>query len=304
MFLTSSSGQYQPYIPWKGESTYSITSSWSKPLLKPEDDSDNPFLGPAFKARPIKHWRKQLVPTKGSGHSRQRSVPDYPGSSTYLGNKNCQDLDKSLSEKSSFIVENVTYNPLTDKNKGSYEKGQNGSNICIACNPEKKPIKSGMTEKLINPSQPGEIPKKKYCFSSREYLRSRCKTYDQRITCTKISKNNYSIPYNNASDGPQYRKATTCNNNCKSGKVIIIKKPNNRQYSVQGAVDSSSRLMRLKLNTLNKAAHSLKTQYGSHAANAAKYPYSGSSNYFISGLSNTKCQNALKRKNGVKTSCS
>jgi hypothetical protein len=289
MFLTSSSGQYQPYIPWKGESTYSITSSWSKPLLKPEGDSDNPFLGPAFKARPIKHWRKQLVPAKGSGHSRQRSVPDYPGSSTYLGNKNCQDLDNSISEKSAFIVENVTYNPLTDKNKGSYEKGQNGSNICIACNPEKKPIKSGMTEKLINPSQPGEIPKKKYCFSSREYLRSRCKTYDQRLSGTHIKDIVYS---------------SSCNNNCESGKVIIIKKPNNRQYFVQGAVDSSSRLMRLKLNTLNKAAHSLKTKYGSHAANAAKYPYSGSSNYFISGLSKTKCQNALKRKTGAKTSCS
>lgn len=304
MFLTSSSGQYQPYIPWKGESTYSITSSWSKPLLKPEDDSYNPFLGPAFKARPIKHWRKQLVPAKGSGHSRQRSVPDYPGSSTYLGNKNCQDLDNSISEKSAFIVENVTYNPLTDKNKGNNETGPNGSKICIACNPEKKPIKSGMTEKLINPIHSEAIPKKKYCFSSREYLRSRCKTYDQRITGTKISGINYSKPYNNESLGPQSQKATTCNKNCKSGKVIIIKKPNNRQYSVQGAVDSSSRLMRLKLNTLNKAAHSLKKQYGSHAANAAKYPYSGSSNYFISGLSNTKCQNALKRKNGVKTSCS
>ena len=62
MFLTSSSGYYQPYIPWKGESTYSITSSWSKPLLKPEEDSDNPFLGLPFKARPIK-LEKQLMPT-------------------------------------------------------------------------------------------------------------------------------------------------------------------------------------------------------------------------------------------------
>ena len=65
----------QPYISWK-DSTYDIAvPAWSRPLvngpivpntlyddcLTPEVVIDVPN-GPNFKARPIKHWRKQLDP--------------------------------------------------------------------------------------------------------------------------------------------------------------------------------------------------------------------------------------------------
>ena len=83
-----------------------------------------------------------------------------------------------------------------------------------------------MTEKLINPSEAGETPKKKYCFSSKEYLRSRCKTYDQRLSEHKLDIN-YSKPYDNEKIGSQTQYSSSCNSNCKSGKVTIIQKPNN-----------------------------------------------------------------------------
>ena len=62
--------QNQPYKSWKGPSTNSVVPAWSRPLINgPTNTADS---GQAFKARPIKHWRKQLDPRKGSGRSSNR----------------------------------------------------------------------------------------------------------------------------------------------------------------------------------------------------------------------------------------
>jgi hypothetical protein len=60
----------------------------------------------------------------------------------------------------------------------------------------------------------------------------------------------------------------TCNGR-KAGTTIF--KPNNRQYACQGAVDSSTRLDRLKQTTVNKNAASLKAAFGSEGASACAY---------------------------------
>ena len=71
-----------PYISWKGIATNSAVPSFSRPDLT--------VSGPEFKANPIKHWRKQLIPNANSGSSNRRAgigMPmDIPGGSVYLGN--------------------------------------------------------------------------------------------------------------------------------------------------------------------------------------------------------------------------
>ena len=50
-------------VKWKNNTNTSISGSWSRPF----NNSDNfTTSGTEFKARPIKHWRKQLFPRDGS----------------------------------------------------------------------------------------------------------------------------------------------------------------------------------------------------------------------------------------------
>ena len=71
-----------PYITWKGLATNSAIPSNSRPDLTSS--------GSAFKANPIRQWRKQLLPNAGSGVPGRRAgigMPmDLPGGSVYLGN--------------------------------------------------------------------------------------------------------------------------------------------------------------------------------------------------------------------------
>lgn len=80
-----------------------------------------------------------------------------------------------------------------------------------------------------------------YYTTNTQYLQSRCKTYDQR-------------KYNFNRD-PNTGEATA---NCCSAKdglcKSVVYKPNNAQYSTQGAVDASTRLLRLKYNTVTTSA--------------------------------------------------
>ena len=64
----------------------------------------------------------------------------------------------------------------------------------------------------------------------------------------------------------------------------VIVKPNNQQYFQQGAVDSSSRLARLKYNTINKNAQSFRKPFGDEAVSAAQYTASGNTPFFIKSI--------------------
>jgi len=53
--------------------------------------------------------------------------------------------------------------------------------------------------------------------------------------------------------------------------VPLYYKPNNPMYGVQGAVDASTRLQRLKYNTITTSAGGIRSAYGNAAANALAY---------------------------------
>ena len=70
--------QEQPYVSWKGESSNSAVPTWSRPLPI-YDEKDN---GPSFKARPIKHWRRQLFPRQYIDDNTKQPLPDLPNDTT------------------------------------------------------------------------------------------------------------------------------------------------------------------------------------------------------------------------------
>lgn len=295
MFSTIS----QPYIPWKGEKKYSKVSSWSRPIYSDEiTDNDN---GIPFKPRPIKHWRKSLFPINNRGKTGKSSLFDYPGSTNSI--RTDEDCDNSFNVLS---VTNLNKNKNLNFSNGEKVPSINGSFKCISCTPESKIIRSGMNEKLINPVNSSSHPKKKYSFSTKEYLKRKCKTYAQNLSGTKdpsiqyVNQNGSFIPYSDSINGTQIRLANTCEElNCQ--KKIIVK-PNNIPFFKQGAVSSSSRLERIKLNTITKNGASFLTAWGLAASNAGKYRADGNAPYFIKSKNNI-CSKTTYHKNGNKTSC-
>ena len=106
---------------------------------------------------------------------------------------------------------------------------------------------------------------KSYYTDSKTYLKSRGKTYKQNITGSHDTSNKYTI--NTNSDAA-----------CKNTYVY---KPSNKQFATQGAVSSSSRLERLKLNTIQVNNASLRTAWGAYGANGGKYHGTMTSPYFL-----------------------
>ena len=276
----------QPYVTWKGPSTGSAVPTWSRPLIN--NNNTNTNTGTSFAARPIKHWRKQLVPAANTGISGRAGVGmpmDTPGSSVYLGSAvDCSNCPVNL-------VELIPTTKNTQFDSFSVDPSGN----CVACNPETNIIKPVVT--LLNNNY----------IDTKAYLQSRCQTYDQKLSTTPIPGNSYinstthqPIPPSDSPTGSQVYYTENCSKKCETINSVVrtIYKPNNQQYSQQGSVSSSSRLTRLKNNTITKNGNSFKTAWGQQGANAGRYQGTSDSDYFLK----TKNQECVpQHRNGNKT---
>jgi hypothetical protein len=278
----------QPYVTWKGPSTGSAVPTWSRPLI---NDNSNTNTGTSFAARPIKHWRKQLVPAANTGISKNAGVGmpmDRPGGSVYLGATNdCSNCPVNLYE-----LIPTTKDTIFDNTKAS-------DGECVACNPETNIIKSGIT--LLN---------KNYYSDTKAYLQSLCQTYDQKLSSIPIPGNSYinttthyPIPPSDSPTGSQLYYTENCSKKCATENSFVrtVYKPNNQQYAQQGAVSSSSRLTRLKNNTITKNGNSFNSAWGQQGANAGKYQGTSDGSYFLK----TKNQECVPphRSGNKTTSC-
>ena len=284
----------------------------------PSNINQHDFKGPEFKARPIKHWRRQHVPTavanasntleavsNSSSGKRTATIGlliDRPGAVSYLGaNSDCKCVEPggnsytisehftSVPKASGTIVENqgtVSIGGGREINTGIYETKR------ICCNPQNNVVRSAST-----------LLSRAYYSDTTGYLKSRCKTYQQNASINRAAGVLYSgtgsggsggtdselLWPTDSATGPQvYRTNDTykprvnpyaCNNT--GGASTVIFKPNNRQYSIQGAVDSSTRIEKLKLNTINTNANSLRTAFGNEAASACRFTGSSDTPFFL-----------------------
>lgn len=293
----------QPYISWKGPSAISATSTWSRPLTNQTITTD-PEAAEANKAgsqattstnygswritRPIKHWRKQLQPENVSGYSRSStSIQELPGSNTVISDGCCS---------RNRLHTDISLNHATETSHAETVVGPNNSTRCISCIKRIKPT-AGLNTVPINSQNPSTAPTQTYNFDTKSYLRSRNKNYNSNWGGNMKKNINYSIlspngccaiplPYTNDTDGPQVRSSMVNTNVCNATSLDVIVKPNNQQYFQQGAVSSSSRLQRLKYNTITSNAHSYKTAWGASAASAGRYSENGNSPYFIKTKNN------------------
>jgi hypothetical protein len=216
---------------------------------------------------------------------------DRPGAVTYIGDASCECVQQP--GNSYTISEHFLEVP---KNKGTIVENQgfidNGDyqintgiygTKCIACNPQNNVIKSAST-----------LLSRAYYSDTTGYLKSRCKTYQQNASINRTSGVTYLSPdgqhiwATSSANGSQvyqtndiYKPRVNPHACSGSGASTVIFKPNNYQYSVQGAVDSSTRIEKLKLNTINTNANSLRSAFGNEAASACKFTGSGDTPYFL-----------------------
>lgn len=316
----------QPHYATKIDTAFNIIPGMHRPNANgaPNNLDQHDFIGPEFKARPLKHWRRQLVPTNPSNtndSSTQKRMSrvyfmETPGSTIYKKNKDtCKcivdNVVDSVDRSNSFeIAESFNKNNIDTgikvQNNGQINIPLSDSSVnetnyhiytgvfdsrCIACNPQNNVIKSGITTQS-----------QAYYGSKLQYLESRCRTYAQRESTTKLPNGTYypnptNIPFiflypNDNPQGPQVYEPKNCanpkiyndnalntppNNYCRT-----IYKPNNPQFARQGAVSGSTRIQKLKSDTITSNGFSYYSAYGATMANAGNFQGTNeSNNYFV-----------------------
>lgn len=304
--------QQQPYVSWKGPSKSMAVPQKKRPDSNLGHIVNNSFLpanqnlvtidANAFRARPIKHWRKQLLNSPNEGTMVRNVIyNDAPLSATVIDGSCC--ATESNTYKIMSNISTLKYNnymcsdanqcytvTATDVSNGW--NGPIGKRIC--CNPEANVIKPATT-----------LLSKKYYTDSRAYLRSRGKLYDQKLSGNPYPGVSYfnsagEIIYpTNANLNTSLRSTVVCSEKCGDLQKTIYK-PSNQKFATQGAVSSSSRIIRLKLDTINSNGSSFRSALGAQAANAGRYTGSMTAPYFIKSKIQT-CVNY--HTNGNKTYC-
>jgi hypothetical protein len=314
-----------PHYATKTTTANSVVPGLHRPNTNgvPSNIHQHDFDGPEFSARPIKHWRRQLVPTSvnatggvttgpsqpiGSSGRRNATVGllmDRPGAVTYVGDASCKCVSQpgnsyTISEhflevpkNKGTIVENQGVIVINNGyENGGYENGGYEINTgiyntkCVGCNPQNNVIKSASS-----------LLSRAYYSDTTGYLKSRCKTYQQNASINRTSGVTYLGPNGqhiwatSSANGSQVYQTNdiykprvnphACGGSGASGASTVIFKPNNYQYSVQGAVDSSTRIEKLKLNTINTNANSLRSAFGNEAASACRFTGSADTPYFL-----------------------
>jgi len=283
---------------------------------QPEPQKSN---GADFKPRPIKHWRRQLRPSTFGGvvSSGTRvatiQLATTPGGEIYRANGNCTCADASEGGGNAYTISEKFTKQGEDSLSSSTLNGgtiienegfvQVGNTSTQAGTDQNYQILTGIyNTKCISCTAPARVIKrastllsKAYYTTHEAYMKSRTNTYDQKLLTIPINAPGFDYyntngelnwPSDSATGSQVYattdpynpQSTRTCNGR-KNGTTIF--KPNNRQYACQGAVDSSTRIDRLKQTIVNKNAASLREAFGSEGASACAYRGISDTPYFL-----------------------
>ena len=225
-----------PQYPPKLTTGMSIIPGWNRPNANGQNANivDKDYNGPDFKARPLKHWRKQLRVNDYNGpanNSRAASIADLdrPGTTVYHFTPDCTCVAEEGGN--SYIISNNKFGYETkddDYSKGDLDvKIQNNGYITVPydateeevndpANPAYKVLTGVYNTDCINCSPQGNLIKsgialqsQAFYSSSNDKLESRCQTYEQNISTNKATGCNYfdaqGIPLwpNDTPNGPQ-----------------------------------------------------------------------------------------------------
>jgi hypothetical protein len=142
-------------------------------------------------------------------------------------------------------------------------------------------------------------------FGARDQKQPRTNTnssnniYGTLLPANRISL--YGISYPNSIEGNQF-KTGSVKPGIGTPYVPLYYKPSNSKFASQGGVDSSSRLSRLKYDTVTNSTNAFMTAYGKQTANALAYGVPGPSYTIKDKVGYPAACTPVVKSNGV-TSC-
>ena len=282
--------QPQPYVSWKGagNTLRAAVPAASRPQINGRNISASPPrpAGPAFRARPIKHWRNQLQPVAHSGGRRQMYNSWAPGSSIKLtGKLTCCGREGGGALANTYVGSVQT---------GASVAGRRGSRVavpdlwdgskvltpngvrCTSCSPPNIRIRSGIVQRKSNYSRAiangPVVMTSRYYPNAGSYLYARYRTYQQNLV-GPVEDASGAPPLSSVPEGPRFARYRAIN----AGKGIacscprVVPQYKNQRPQRPVGVSASERLLRLKLNTIQKAASSTSRPFGRANATALSY---------------------------------
>jgi hypothetical protein len=219
----SNRSKCEGYVSWKGSGEYanptSITAGNIRPLTN--NDPTNDTIYSHGIPRPIKHYRKGTITEPGRRSGRMTTISqaiERPGGFVQSTTKCNNNGGNTLVSNWSPII-NLTQKPQVGE---------------MPCNATNNQLLGGEVKKALNRVRPAStILKQNYFQTSAEHLYNRCSTFDQVES--------------------HYRpNLMDCGTKCENNSVY---KPSNAKFAQQGAVSSSTRLLDLQRNAIEKGKH-------------------------------------------------
>ena len=267
---------------WKGKSFHEIASILQK-YKGINIDASNKIL--FFKPMPMKHYRREiivipeaddnLVLIKANFRNSQRIGinMETPGGTVVKTSSTSECVENS--NPLYFQMENTKTNKpcsacddllisdtANNQNSGKYLKSLSQEDSA-----RRRVRSAGMNRPRYN-AQLNNRPDN--YNSSAQYLQGRNKTFKQNqfnnLRIENVGNNSENIYSSNTI---QYCDKTSSTPDTQY--VPVYYKPSNSKFAVQGAVDSSSRLVRLKYDTITDVGSKMRKAYGEQTANALSY---------------------------------
>lgn len=315
----------QPSLATKAYTTHSVYPGNSRPNVNGLNSGYDPalFSGPFGRARPLKLWRKQLQPNSVTHRSKVSiGMINAPGGVVFRGAAcNCG----ATTNGKLYVSEDVFVPNIQESTPGPTVHNAGYIQVGDPASPNSYQINTGIYETKYL----GSCPKTRVIKSARTrlsrayytdhaaYLQSRCKTFRQKETISPAPNVTYVNPVNgqpiwpsNSHTGSQVYNTNNCPNAAvlhanpaNACKATTIYKPNNKKYGCQGAVSASSRLARLKVDTINTNGASFASAFGEAAANAGRYHGTSTGPYFVKNKIAPYCNYYRRAIHRTKTIC-
>ena len=284
------------YVSWKGKTFSQITADIRVNTII--DPSSVPILTShlIMNPQPLKIYRKEIatVPLKTCNRRTSITISDLiekPGGNIV------NSITKDSNTNGLVNINDPTIPNLSDDDK-RYALPTTGANTnlvnrCLSTqnNALNRVRSSGMIRRKFDINKNND----RYYTSTGQYLDSRNKTFTQNTYHMLRKGDTSSLPGSAKSQQNVYASNTVAH--CSTSKddttayIPVYYKPSNTKFAEQGGVSSSTRLLRLKYDTITDAGQKLQGTFGKATANAFAYSTTDSSLYASKtkmGYPNTK----------------
>jgi len=239
------------YQTWKGQTFTQISSKIQKNSISRGKGSPN-----IFRANPLPIYRREIANiynAQCSGNARTslgvRQFEQPGGVLTYQTTAGNKHGVESIAD--AHLIKTINQTNETFCNKGTTPTK------CLSAQ-----------RNALRRTRSSGIIKRNYYSDTTGYLYSRKRSIEQNQFNYISSGTSTVKPGSPLSIQNKYYSAGDCVN---TSSCPVVYKPNNYNYSQQGAVDSSTRLDRLKYNTINTSAYNSKGVYGAAMADSLAY---------------------------------